>query len=365
MVPDARSVDVSAGRRSPLVKPEERLPLIFLGAGTVVIFVLLALAAVVPYGPSPASLGEVTLLAASLAAAAASLWSLAIDRGAWRGTVWAARAATGAVAFQFVAWLNRFWDGSPAEGRIASGTMLFLLAIFLAAMVVDFLQHVTTGRLDVLSDAGVVAVLAAGGVFLLQHGQHASAGTTALSAAVAVEVIVAFAGWAALSLWCPSAVHLSLFACATLAGGAALIADHISRSAASLDTLMAPEVGGALSILALTGILVVEPRLVDRGQTARPRAVWWVRPILLSLSLCGAFVLVAVALLGRNAKLSVGQSLVLASGMFAAVGIRSLVSQFGMARATTLMGASLKEREAALSSLRDAAQVVSSSEARH
>jgi PAS domain S-box-containing protein len=365
MGPDARSIDVSAGRRSPLVKPEERLPLIFLGAATVVIFVLLALAAVVPYEPSPASLGEVTLLAASLAAAAA-LWSLAIDRGAWRGTVWAARAATGAVAFQFVAWLNRFWDGAPAEGRIASGTMLFLLAIFLAAMVVDFLQHVTTGRLEVLSDAGVVAVLAAGAVFLLQHGQHASAGTTALSAALAVEVIVAFAGWAVLSLWCPSAVHFSLFACATLAGGAAVILDHISRSAASLDTLMAPEVGAALSILALTGILVVEPRLVDSGQAARPpRAVWWVRPILLSLSLMGAFVLVAMALLGRNSKLSVGQSLVLASAMFAAVGIRSLVSQFGMARATTQMGASLREREAALSSLRNATRVVASSEARH
>src|SRR5437867_2790136 len=130
---DGHPMAASAGGRSWSVRPEERLPLTFLGAGATLICVLLALAAAVPYQPSVAALGEVTLLAATMAAAAA-LWSLAMTDFAWRGTTWAARTATAAVAFQLAMWLNRFWNGWPKEGGIGVGSMAFVLAIFVGAV---------------------------------------------------------------------------------------------------------------------------------------------------------------------------------------------------------------------------------------
>jgi PAS domain S-box-containing protein len=359
---DAHPLAAPAGGRSPLVRSEERLPLIFLGTATAAICLLLALAAAVPYQPSPAALGEVALLAATLASAAA-LWSLARSPSAWSGTRWAAWAATAAIAFQLVAWLNRFRDGQPGDGGIAVGTTIFLLAIFVGAFVIDFLEHVTSGRIEVLSDAAVVALLAGGGVFLLQHGEQASWWAAALSAIVVLEAIAALAGWSVLSLWCPSAVHVALFSCASLAGGAAVFLSNGWRGGALPGTLMGPEVGASLSILALTAILVVEPRLND-GRPIQPRAAWWVRPLLLALSLIGAFVLVSLALLGRHSRLPLGESVALASAAFAAIGIRSLVSQVGLGRATTRLEGALKDREIAITSLRNAAGEVSASEAR-
>jgi PAS domain S-box-containing protein len=359
-LPDTHPL-VSAGGRWPLVRPEERLPILFLGAGAALVCLLLALASVVPYEPSPAVLGEVTLLAASLAAAAA-MWSLAMRPEAWPWAAWTARAATAAVAFQLIAWLNRLWDGSPPDGRIASGAMLFLLAIFLGALLSD-VQHVRLGRIEVLFDAGVVAALGAGAVLLLNQGGHPSGWAGTLSVILAVEVVAAFTGWSVLSLWYPSPFHFSLLACASLAGGAALALDHAVRAGSQPDAMMGPEVGASLAILALAGILVVEPRLRP-GTPAGHRATWWVRPLFLGLSLCGAFVLVAVGLLG-DSGLSGGESVALASALFGAIGIRSLASHVGMARATGRLGAALRERDATIASLRDVAEVVSTSEARH
>lgn len=352
-----------AGGRSPLVRPEERVPLVFLGAAMTAICLLLLLAAAGSYEASPAALGEMALLAASLASAAA-LWSLARSPSAWSGTRWAARAATAAVAFQSVAWLNRFWNGRPADGAIAVGTMLFLLAVFVGALVIDFLQHVTVRRSEFLSDAAVVAVLAGGVVFLLQHGQDVSASTAALSAIVSLEAVVVFAGWAVLVLWCPSAVHFALFSCATLAGAAAVMVDQGWHGHALADTPLGPEVGASLAILALTGILLIEPRRYS-GQPVQPRAAWWARPFLLTLSLLGAFVLVVVALFAKHSGLSLAQSLALATAAFAAIGIRSLVSHVGLGRASARLRIALDDREAAITSRRKAADAVSASEARH
>jgi PAS domain S-box-containing protein len=352
-----------AGGRSPLIRSEERLPLIFLGTAAAAICLLLALSAAVPYEPSTVALGELALLAASLASAGA-LWSLATSSYAWSGTRWAARASAAAVAFQLVALLTRVWNGQPSDGGIAVGTTIFLLAIFVGAFVIDFFQHVTTGRIEVLSDAAVVAVLAGSGVFLLQHGEHASGSAEVLPALVALEAVVVFAGWSILCLWCPSAVHMALFSCASLAGGAALFLSHGWHHGALPDTLTGPSVGVSLSILALTGILVVEPRL-NTGRPIEPRAAWWVRPFLLALSLFGAFVLVFMALFEKHTtRLPLGQSVALASAAFAAIGIRSVVSQVGLGRATTRLQTALHDREAAITSLRKAADDVSASEAR-
>src|SRR5207244_5208349 len=108
-------VAVAVGGRSPLVRSEERLPLAFLGSAAAAICLLLALAVVVPYEPSPAALGEGAILAATVAAAAA-LWSLASSGVAWAGTKWAAWAASAAAALQLSLWLNRFWNDWPKEG---------------------------------------------------------------------------------------------------------------------------------------------------------------------------------------------------------------------------------------------------------
>jgi PAS domain S-box-containing protein len=360
---DTRPLPVPARGRSPLVRSEERLPLIFLGIAAAAICLLLALAAAVPHQPSPAALGEVALLAATLGSAAA-LWSLSRSPSSWAGTAWAARAATAAVAFQLIAWTNRLWGGQPSDGAIVLGATAFLLAIFIGAFVTDFLQHVTSDRAEVLSDAALVAVLAGVGVFLLQHGQHASGWAAVVSAIVAMEAVAVFAGWSVVSLWYPSAVHVATFSCASLAVGAAVLLSHGWRGGALPDTLMGPEVGASLSILALIGILVVEPRL-NAGRPRRPRAAWWVRPLLLALSLLGAFVVVTVALFGKHPRLPLGQSLALASAAFGAIGIRSIISLVGVDRATARLEAALEHREIDITSLRNAADEVSASEARH
>jgi hypothetical protein len=155
-------------------------------------------------------------------------------------------------------------------------------------------------------------MLAGGGVFLLQHGPAASPWTSGLSALVALEAVVVFAGWSVLALWCPTAVHLSLFSCASLAGGAAVLLVHGWHGGARAETLMGPEVAASLAILALTGILVIEPRLYA-GKPVQPIAAWWARPFLLALSLLGAFALVFVAFFARGPRLPWGQSVAVAS----------------------------------------------------
>jgi PAS domain S-box-containing protein len=361
---DGHQMAVSATGRSWSVRPEERLPLTFLGAGAILICALLALAAAVPYQPSVAALGEVTLLAATMASAAA-LWSLATTEFAWRGTRWAARSAVAAVVFQLALWLNRFWNGWPKEGGIAVRSMVFVLAIFVAAAVVDFFEHFARNRAEVLSDALVVAVVAGGAAFLLLQGaDRASVGSVALTTLVAVGAVVALAGWTVLNLWCPTPVHFALLCASLLAGGAALVLGHAWRAGPSPEAMLSPEVAAALSILAFTGVLVVEPRLTS-GRPAEPRAAWWLRPSLLAVALGAAFAVEVFALVGRRFSLSVVESIVLASVVFATIAIRSLVHQVDVARGSHRLEDALRVREEALTSFRDVAETLSRSEAKH
>jgi hypothetical protein len=169
------------------------------------------------------------------------------------------------------------------------------------------------------------------------EGVSASGWTAALSTVVAIEAVAAFAGWAVLSMWCPSTVHFSLFACASLAGTVAVVVDRAVRAGAEPDTLIGPEVGAGLAILALTGILVIEPRF-NSGRPAEPRNVSWTRPILISFAICWPFVILAVALVGRHSRLSVRQSLMLASATRTARRISSRGHRASPRRRELLLG---------------------------
>jgi PAS domain S-box-containing protein len=122
-------------------------------------------------------------------------------------------------------------------------------------------------------------------------------------------------------------------------------------------------VSATLSLLCMTAILVVEPSL-NAGRTPAPYGRPWLRPALLGLSMGGACVIVAVALLSPERRLSTSEGIVLAAVVFGAAGFRMLMNQLTTERTAARLAVALREREEAVASIRHAAENVSISEAR-
>jgi PAS domain S-box-containing protein len=287
-------------------------------------------------------------------------------RGGWLGTKLVAIGLGVAAVSQAGGWLNRVLGRGPPSGELFALTVSVLLLMFLATFAVDFFEHIREGRAELLSDVFLLSTLAGAAVYLLIHegpGGTSSPWTFIFTAFVAACAILLVSGYGVLTLWCPTSVHVGLFACATLLSASAIGLGNMRYLGWSPNSLLGPEGAAALSMLWLAAILAVEPRL-NAGDASPPRAVRWIRPAMLTVSLCGACVLVMVGLVSRDIRVSFAQSIGLAVVVFGAVGLRTLLNQIAVVRSSHALESALAEREAAIGSLRAAADVVKASEAR-
>lgn len=320
----------------------------------------------IPHGPSRAAAGEASLLVATLTAATVVVQT-ARRQGAWLGARLVAVGLAVAGVGQVGGWLNRSFGQGPASGELFAASVSVLLLMFLATFAVDFFEHIREERAELLSDVFLLSTLGGAAVFLLVSDTPTSTSspwTFMFTAFVAASAILLVSGYGVLTLWCPSSVHVGLFACATLLAASAIGLGNVRYLGWSPDSLLGPEAAAGLSLLWLAAILVVEPRL-NAGDPRPPRAVRWIRPGLLTVSLCGACVLVVVGLVSKDIRVSVGQSIGLAVVVFGTVGIRTLLNQIAIVRSSRALEGALAERETAIGSLRAAADVVRASEARH
>jgi PAS domain S-box-containing protein len=287
--------------------------------------------------------------------------------GSWLGTRLVAGGLASTVLFEGVVWVSRSLHHEPAAGELFAGATTLLLVVSLICLAVDFLEHIRRERAELISDIVLVSTLTGSAVFLILH--EGSAGNTsvwafALTALIAAGAILLVVGYGVLALWCPTAVHLSLFVSTTGLGVAAILLADGRHFGWSPGELRGAEATAALAVISLVGVLVFEPRL-NAGAPRQPIAVWWIRPGLLGLSLVGACALVVSALVSREIRLSVPQSVVLAVVVFGTVGARTLLNQIAMLRSANELEAALGQRETALASLQAAAEAISTSDARH
>jgi PAS domain S-box-containing protein len=343
----------------------ERRPLGILAFAAAAMVVTVAVVPQLKHAPGRAAMGEVIVLMATIAAGGV-LASAARRRGAWLGTRLAAGGLGVAALFQVAMWADRSLGDGPSYGDMLAGTMSILLLTFLAIIGVDFFEHIREGRAELLSDILLVSTLAGVAVFLLLHADAPARShvwgftVTSLLAACAILVVV---GWSVLTLWCPTPVHLFLLTCGTLLGSSALVLVGARNFGPLTQSLTGPEVLAAASLVALAGVLVVEPRL-NSGEPVPPREVLWLRPGLILISVVGACGLIILALVSQQLRLSVPQSVVVTVVVFSTVGLRTLLNQIAMTRSARQREGALEERETAIASLRSAADVLAASEAR-
>jgi PAS domain S-box-containing protein len=346
--------------------PGERTMLRLLSVGTAGILLLLASWSLWGYPrPSPAVIGELALLLASLLTAGVLAMS-AIRTEAWLGARLMAGGLALSSALQIGGWLQRSLDGRPHTGEVFSWTMGLLLMVFLVALGVDFFEHVRRERAELLSDVALMSILTGSAVYLLLNsGATATRSLPAfgLTAVLAGGAILVGVGWNSLLLWCPTLVHLGLVACASLLAASAILLDIARQSGWPTDRLMGPELMAATSVLALGALMVVEPRLNASGPRP-PRAVRWFRPALFAISLTWACVIVVTALTSRDIRLTLGQGLVLAAVVFGAVGVRTVMNQVAMGRTARELEGALAERGEAITSLRMATEKATTAAAR-
>jgi len=363
-VPTREVLGPSGVGRIPSAELERRL-FALIGLGGVAVGVMIG---AIPGMPSPSlrpAMGAAAMLMATLTAGGV-LASLARVRGAWVGTKLAAGGVGAAIVLQVGGWIARYLGhGLPYE-QLFAGTLILLLLTFLASLGVDFFEHIREGRAELLSDVVLVSTLAGAAVFVLMHTEslvRPSVWGFALTAVIAACAILVVVGWGVLALWCPSAVHVSLLACAIALGSSALTLDGTRRFGLGSQSLLGSEVLAAISVLALAGVLVVEPRL-NAGSPRPPRAVHWIRPSLIVISLIGACGVILVTLASHELRLSAFQSIVVTLVVFSTVGLRTLLNQIATVRSARELEGALQERESAIASLRSAADVVTSSEGR-
>lgn len=344
---------------------DDRLLLGIVAAGAVAT----ALAAFSPHAfglrLSARARGEGGLLLATLVAWLV-LGMLATRKKAWRGTRWLAVGIGVAAVFQATSW---FWNGSrprpPSDLRF-SGGVLFVLVAYLGASVLDFFDHIKQERKQLLMDVGLLAVLAGAAAFLVLHegrGQPLPVWPGALTSVTATAGVLLAATWGVLALWCPSTIHTTLFVCGTFVGGSAIAVDRASAARWSQSALVAPRSVLGLSILAVVVVLVLEDRLYI-GQPRAPRGVWWIRPTLLTICIFGAGALLVFFAVDDRLRMTPGESLAVGLTVLAALGGRMLASQFATTSLARELESALSNREAAIASLKSAADIVASSEAR-
>jgi PAS domain S-box-containing protein len=363
-VPGLEGFPPSGVGRAPSAEAERRLFAV-VALGVVGVGVLIGAIPGVPTPSLRAALGEATLLMGTIAAGSV-LASLSRIEGAWFGTRTAAAGTGVAVVFQAAGWISRYLGHGPGYGQLFAGTMTLLLLTSLAVLGVDFFEHIREGRAELLSDIVLVSTLSGAAVFVLMHAEtfgQAEVWEFAVTALIAACAILLIVGSLVLAVWCPSRVHLALFACASLLGSSALTLDAARHFGSGPQSLLGAEIVASMAVLAVAGVLVVEPRLTE-GVPQPPRAVHWIRPSLILISLIGACGVILVTLASRELRLSPAQSIVVTVVVFSTVGARTLLNQIVTVRSAKELEGALRERESAIDSLRSAADVVTSSEAR-
>jgi PAS domain S-box-containing protein len=321
------------------------------------------------FAPNPnirASLAQAALLLAT-AVATVVCSSLALGATVWRGTRWFA------VAIPAVGLLEVIWAISGNLGdRVASSALFtgvtgMLLAIFLGALVIDIMEHIRRRRPQVVSDISLMAAVTGGAAYLLLREGGDWSGSiwqVSITVVIAGGAVVLVAGWGVLAMWVPTRVHMGLFASAVLMSISAMGLAHARHLAESFGPLAGSEIVAGAALVAVAAVLIAEPRL-NAGPSRSPRALWGIRPGLLALSLCGACGVLVFVLASARVHQPALDGMLLAIAVFGAVGVRTLMNQVEMARTTKALEGALEAREAALSSLRSATEVVTASEARH
>jgi PAS domain S-box-containing protein len=336
-----------------------------LGVGAIAVALVVAVAPRLGEGTSQAAMGQVGVLIATLTSFAV-LTRAARVPGSWIGTRLASIGVGIALLFQVAGWAQRYLVSQTAARGVFTGTVVLLLLGFLVVLGVDFFEHIQAGRAELISDILLVCTLTGAAEFLLLHQGNLgspSLWSFTLLAATSATAILVVVGWGVLALWCTTPIHLMLFGCAMVLGVSAIGLDSVRHLGWQDGSLVAPEAAAATALLALAAVLVVEPRL-NAGTPRPPRAVWWIRPTLMVISLIGACGLVVVALVSRDIRLSVAQSVVLTVVVFGTVGMRTLLNQIAMSRSARQLEGALGQRETAFASLRSAAEVMAASEAR-
>jgi PAS domain S-box-containing protein len=364
---DDRPTDVTVAARHdpPSPRRPEWIPLAYLAATGVLLAMMVAIPAAFRDEGISARTGALGVLLATVTAGGLMAWASTRAR-AWPGTrLFAAGVATSGL-LQAIAWVYP-GDRGVAGAQLFSVALAIIVLSFLASMIIDFLDHVGTGRAALLWDVALMATLVGATVYVLLHQgapPSRSIEEDMLTALIAASAVVVVTGWGVLELWCPTPVHLWLFGCAALMSGSAVALDHAQLFGWPPGALVIPEAGASLALLILAGILVVAPRL-NPDRPRRARAVWWIRPVLLAITLMEAGVLLVVALFSPHVRLGVGESVAVSVVLLGTVGLRAILNQVRMARSSVDLERALDERETAIASLRSAGDVVASSEARH
>src|SRR5438093_1605498 len=166
-VPTHEVAGPSGVGRAPSAEGERRL-FALIGLGAVAVGVLIGSIPGMPSQALRAAMGEAAVLMATVAACGVMV-SLARFRGAWPGTRLAAGGLGAAIVFQAAGWIARYLGHGPPYGQLLPGTMSLLLLTFLAALGVDFFEHIQEGRAELLSDILLVSTLTGAAVFVLMH----------------------------------------------------------------------------------------------------------------------------------------------------------------------------------------------------
>src|SRR5438445_5867914 len=310
--------------------------------------------------------GQMGLFLATGGSAAVLFWQSGQKR-TWVGTRVFAAGIILSGAVQGIGVLHRNSVESVAGQVVFCTSIGLLLLTFLAALFVDFFQHIRRGKAALLSDAGLVAILTGGMVYVLLRNVDLSPLATWMQVAtalIAVCAVLVVAGWGVLTLWCPSPVHFGLFGVTVAVTTSAITFGHGGSFGWVPDSLLLPEMAMGVSLLVLAAILVVEPTL-NAGGPRPPRAAWWIRPVLLGLSLCAASALLLVSLFGNQTRLRPGEAVALAVTLLGTVGLRAVVNQLAVVRSSVVLERTVEQKDDAIASLQAAGEVLATSEARH
>jgi PAS domain S-box-containing protein len=297
------------------------------------------------------------VLGAALATAA-FCWREGRREGRWVGSWWAAAGAAVLAGCVAAGALANVRVGDAGTGFLVGGAGAWLVALLVAG-VGDFRAHVQTGRIEIFSDVALVSAVSGAGVYLLLRATVGTLGhgpEFALAVAVVIVAVVVFATWAMLALWRPTRVHFALMAFATLAAWAA-----VSLAGSATPGPLAP-IALAISMLGVAAVIALDQRLVD--DRVRARSALWIRPGLLILSLMAICLMFVFAVSEPEVRITEPESVTLAILVFASVTLRTLLSHVEIGRSAGQREAALAEREEAIASMRAAADVAGSSEAR-
>ena len=241
----------------------------------------------------------------------------------WRSATWLGLGCLGLAAVN-AAFLVAAVNGGVPAGPTRYDTVFLMVGVpFLAAVGVEFRNHVARDdRREIVADVALLSAAIGTMLFLYLREAGAQPQTTASAAQFALLVATAFSSFGALALWLPNPAHLGMFAAAT--GICSAILTFAPQWLDGSFQVGQPrvEVPIALSCLFLAVLVVSIPRRSeDRRQKDPGRSG---RAILTTLSVtaaCGALGLVAMQEIDN--RIGTVQASLLIGMLAAAVALRS------------------------------------------